>query len=71
MPHPWWQFWRIGDFLLMLVVVVLFVRFMRRSDARASSEEPPPSEEDGSAMHDTEATARREPEGGADGDPDA
>lgn len=34
MPHPWWQFWQIADFLIMLAVVVLFVRYVRRSDAR-------------------------------------
>ena len=71
MPHPWWQFWQIGDFLLMLVLVVLFVRFMRRSDARASSEEPPRPEEEGRTTPDSEATAPREPEGGANVDPDA
>ena len=70
MPHPWWQFWQIGDFLLMLVVVVLFVRFMRRSDARARSEDPPPPDdrEEARVAHDTETTAPRETEGGADVD---
>ena len=72
MPHPWWQFWQIGDFLLMLVVVVLFVRFMRRSDARARSEESTRREDgaDARPTHDTEAAAPREAEGGADVDPD-
>ena len=46
MPHPWWQFWQIGDFLLMLAVVVFFVRFMRRTDAQASSEEAPEHDEE-------------------------
>ncbi len=46
MPHPWWQLWQIGDFLIMLAVVVFFVRFMRRSDAQANSEEAPERDEE-------------------------
>ena len=38
MPHPWWQFWQIADFLIMLTVVVFFVRFVRRSDAGSQAE---------------------------------
>ncbi len=73
MPHPWWQFWQIGDFLLMLVVVVLFVRFMRRSDARARSEEPPQQDDGADALPtpDADAAAPREADGGADVDRNA
>lgn len=39
MPHPWWRFWQIGDFLVMLAIVVVFVGLVRRSDARARAEE--------------------------------
>jgi|GEM_PF-6605707 len=63
MPHPWWQFWQIGDFLLMLAVVVLFVRYMRRSDARARSEEAPPPEGEQRTEDDAETGPAREPDG--------
>lgn len=51
MPHPWWQFWQIADFLIMAAVVVFFVRYVRRSDARpdpwSEAEEAEPSAPDG------------------------
>ena len=68
MPHPWWQFWQIGDFLIMLAVVVFFVRFMRRSDARTRSEDAPPREEERHPEEDSDTGAAREPDGTPGGD---
>ncbi len=31
MPHPWWMFWQIGDFLVMAAVVTTFVLLVRRA----------------------------------------
>ncbi|MEJ2292451.1 MAG: hypothetical protein P8Y13_13100 [Deinococcales bacterium] len=67
MPHPWWQFWQIGDFLVMLAIVVLFVRFMRRSDARSGSEpleEATPQDEDAAPPQPADDDAPSEPRSG-------
>jgi len=68
LPHPWWQFWQIGDFLIMLAVVVFFVRFVRRSDAQAGSEESTLSEEERPTKEDSAAGATRASDGHTNAD---
>ena len=74
MPHPWWRFWQIGDFLIMLAIVVFFVRYVRRSDARTRAEEQAreaseASMRDGSGSEPSPRADGEEPDGGA-GEPD-
>lgn len=59
MPHPWWQFWQIADFLIMLAVVVFFVRFARRSDARSRAEQAS-IHDDAAGTHDAAREAVRD-----------
>lgn len=41
MPHPWWMFWQIGDFLIMVTIVGLFLRYVLRSSRSQEAGDPP------------------------------
>jgi len=59
MPHPWWMFWQIGDFLVMATLVALFVRYVLRSGRSQEAEPSPPDAEDAAESDAEPPSARR------------